>query len=82
MDVYVPANVPAGTASFHGTVTVWSPIPVFTAALNSLVAVGAVAAAGKVYGYDTELVAVVHVTVASHATVGVDVTVVADVESV
>jgi hypothetical protein len=82
VDVYVPAKVLAGTASFHATVTVWLPIPVFAAALKSFVAVGAVTAAGSVYGYATELVAVVHVTLASHATPGVDVTVVAAVESV
>lgn len=80
--MYVPAKVLAGTASFHAAVTVWLPIPVFAAALKSLVAVGATAAAGSVYGYVTEFVAVVHVTLASHATVGVAVTVVADVDSV
>jgi hypothetical protein len=45
--VYVPAKVLAGTASFHVGVTVWLPIPVFAVALNSLVAVGAVVAAGR-----------------------------------
>jgi hypothetical protein len=40
----------AGTESFHGTVTVWLPSPVFAAALKSFVAVGAVVPAGNVYG--------------------------------
>jgi hypothetical protein len=50
VDVYVPANVFAGTLSFQLGVTVWLPIPVLAALLNSLVAVGADPAAGNVYG--------------------------------
>ena len=48
VDVYVPANVFAGRFSFQLGVTVWLPIPVFAALLNSFVAVGAVPAAGNV----------------------------------
>jgi hypothetical protein len=51
-------------------VTVWLPVPVFTAALKSLVAGGALAAAGSVYGYVIELDASVHVEPLSQLTVG------------
>jgi hypothetical protein len=71
----------AGTASFHVGVTVWSPRPELTATLYSLVASGAVDAAGSEYGYETPLVAVVHVELASHTSVGADETVVAELES-
>jgi hypothetical protein len=40
----------AGIASVHVGVNVWLPMPVLAAALNSFVAVGAVPAAGSVYG--------------------------------
>jgi hypothetical protein len=50
VEVYVPTAVLAGTANVHVGVTVWLPRPVFTAALYNFVAVGAVAAAGSVYG--------------------------------
>ena len=48
VDVYVPANVLPGRVSVHVTVTVWSPIPVLAAELNTFVAVGATEAAGSV----------------------------------
>ena len=76
VDVYVPANVAAGTLSLHVGVTVSFPRPVLIAALNSFVAVGAVVAAGSVYGYATAFVASVHAAPASHAVVGAVVTVV------
>jgi hypothetical protein len=57
-------------------------MPVLAAALYSFVAVGATAAAGSVYGYVTLFVASVHVALASHASAGAEVTVVAEVESV
>ena len=40
----------AGTASDQVTVTVWFPWPVLAAALKILVAVGADAPAGRLYG--------------------------------
>ncbi len=42
------ATALAGIASVKVGVKVWSPMPVLVAAVNSLVAVGAVAAAGSV----------------------------------
>jgi len=50
VEVYVPGCAVAGTANDHVTLTVWLPSPVLAAALNILVAVGAVPAAGSVYG--------------------------------
>jgi hypothetical protein len=82
VDVYVPAYVDDGIASVQVGVTVWSPMPLPTAALKTFVAVGAVPDAGSVYGYVTELVANAQDEPASHASVGAELTVVVVVASV
>jgi hypothetical protein len=74
--------VAAGTLNRHVGVTVSFPNPVFAAALKSFVAVGAVVAAGSVYGYAIAFVASVQAAPASHAVAGAVVTVVDDVASV
>ena len=58
------------------------PWPLLAAALNTLVAAGAEAAAGSVYGYEMLLVARVQLDPLSHAVPGVDCTVVEFVASV
>jgi hypothetical protein len=78
----VPGDVLAGTARRQVGVTVWLPIPLFAAVLNSFVAVGAVVPAGSVYGYVTAFVARVQLEPVSHASVGVALTVVAAFDSV
>jgi hypothetical protein len=80
--VYEPAVVLAGMASFIVVLAVWLPSPVPAVALNSFVAVGATVAAGMVYGKLTFVVASVHVTDVSQATVGADTTVTAGSGSV
>jgi hypothetical protein len=79
------AKVFAAIAVEKDTVAVWLPIPVFAVALKKVVAVGAVTAAGTVYGKLTFVVAKVHVVNESHARfppVGAAVIVVAEVGSV
>jgi hypothetical protein len=48
VDVYEPAEAFAGTLTLKVGVTVWLPVPVFTAALKSFVAAGALVPAGSV----------------------------------
>jgi len=77
------ATALAGIASVHVGVNVWLPMPVFAEASNSLVAVGALVAAGSVYGKLTVFVAVAQpAALASQLAVGADATVVAVVGSV
>ena len=70
VELYVPTAAVAGMASRHVGVTVIAPVPVLVAALDIFVAVGAVAAAGSVYGTVIEFVGVTHDTPASQATDG------------
>ena len=67
--VYVPAYVFAGIATWTVGVSVKLPIPVFADALNSLTAVGAVAAAGTPRLYVIPLVGFVQVVPPAQADV-------------
>jgi hypothetical protein len=85
VDVYgVPlATALAGMASVQVGVNVWLPIPLLAVAEKTFVAVGAVVAAGRVYGKVTAFVAVVQPAApVSQLAVGAAATVVAVVGSV